>query len=390
MIWGNLPSSYFNQLFNDAGFLQDKTISVRYEEKKGDLNKQFTEALAQGDGPDLILITQDDLWNLKNKLTLIPYGSVSQSTFKSTFVEGSEVYLSADGIYALPLLVDPIILYYNRDLLSAAALAKPLAFWDELYSSTNLLTKKDAVGNLTQSAIALGETKNIANFKDIFAMLMLQAGTPITSNTTSGLQAVMSNSFNLPVSPGESAIDFYTQFANPSKTFYSWNRSLPEAQTSFTAGDVAYYLGFASEYKLIKSKSPTLNFSIATAPQSRVSGKVTTFGNFYALALSRGSKNPSAALGAILKLISADNISIFSHLVSLPPARRDLLADKQSDDVNPTLYVAALQAKAWIDPSPADTETIFKNAIDAVVSGRSRASEAVSNANSLLDKLIKN
>ena len=48
------------------------------------------------------------------------------------------------------------------------------------------------------------------------------------------------------ISAAESAIRFYTEFANPSRQTYSWNRSLPEAQRAFIGNQVAMYFGFAS------------------------------------------------------------------------------------------------------------------------------------------------
>lgn len=390
VVWGTLPATGFNRILTDSPeFTSDKTLSVSYVEKKGDLAAEFTEALAQGKGPDLVLITQDELWSLRNKLTAIPFGSVSEASFKETFAQGGEVFLSPDGVYALPLVVDPLVLYYNRDILSTAAIAKPIAYWDEIYAATSALTTRDAAGNLTQTTIALGETRNISHAKDILSLLFLQAGTPITQLSLSGLQSVLTQNPGLPVSPAESALDFYTQFANPSKSFYTWNRSLPEAQTSFAAGDSAYYLGFASEYKTIRSKSPTLNFAVTTVPQSRVAGKATTYGSLYALAISRGSKNMPASLAAALKFISSGSAAALSGYLELPPMRRDLLANKPTDAIGPVFYAAALQARGWLDPDAAGSETVFKAAVDAVVSGRSRVSEAVSAAQGQLDRLIK-
>ena len=389
-VWGDISSYDFGLLLNTPAFTQDRTVSIRYTEKSTDsLEQEFTEALARGIGPDLIIIAQDKFWKEKPKLLVIPYRNVSERDFKATFVEEGELFLDQEGIYALPLSIDPLVLYYNRDLLSAAGQARPIAYWDEIYAAASSLSKRDAAGNLTQSAIALGEARNITNAKDIVSLLLLQAGTPITGMVGLELRSQLAANFNLPVTPAQSAFDFYTQFSNQSKSFYSWNRSLINAQTHFTSGDSAYYLGFASELHTLRSKNPTLNFGVALVPQSRVSGKTITFGRVRGVAISRGSKNPSAALTLATKRVSKEAASSLTEILTLPPARRDLLSEKPTDAVFSVFYDAALQSRGWLDPDADATKVIFHEAIESITSGRARTLEAINSANRSLEAIIK-
>jgi multiple sugar transport system substrate-binding protein len=389
-VWGELPAEELN-IFLNATQASRGDLVIRYVEKSTEtIGSEFTEALASGGGPDLIITTQDKLWGQKSKLLPIPYQSIGQNDFQSIFVEEGELFLANEGIYGLPLTLDPMVLYYNRDHLSAAGQAQPIGYWDELYAAASKLNRRDAAGNLTQSAIALGEARNIPHYKEILSMLMLQAGTPITAVGNGGeLASFLSVRFDLPVSPGESALDFYTQFSNPSRAYYSWNRTMPSAETRFTSGDAAYYLGFASELTTLRNKNPNLNFSLTTVPQSRVAGRAVTFGRLYAVSISRGSKNTSAALQAALSLVSRDSALKLSETLRLPPARRDLLAITPSDAVMPVFYTAALQARGWLDPEGTATSVIFRDMIESVTSGRARTSEALSSANSSLEALIK-
>ncbi len=393
VIWGDYPASEWSMFVNATGLAQDSTLELRYVEKSTDtIEAEFTDALAEGSGPDLIILSHDQFWKNRNKLTLIPYQNVSERNFKDTFVEAGEIFLTTEGIYALPLSIDPLILYYNRDLLSAAAVATPLAYWDEIYNAAASLTKRDAAGNITQSVIALGETRNIGNAKDILSLLFLQAGTSVTGfvgdSVAGELRSLLSNNFDQTVRPADAALDFFTQFSNPTKSFYSWNRSRPEAQAAFTTGDSAYYLGFASELRELRGKSPTLNFSVASAPQSRVSGKTLTFAKVKGVALSRGSRNPSAALEVALKLISRDSATALAQVLVLPPARRDLLSARPVDAVLPTFYTAALQSRTWLDPDTQMTKNIFYEMVDDTTSGRARTTEAVNSADRKLNSLI--
>lgn len=389
-VWGDISSYDFNLLLNTPVFTQDQTLSVSYVEKSAEtIETEFTEALARGAGPDLVIITNDKFWKERPKLTLISYGTISERDFKTTFIEEGELFLTPGGIYALPLSIDPLVLYYNRDLLSTAGQAQPMRYWDEIYAAASNLSKRDAAGNLVLSVMALGEAKNISNAKDILSLLLLQAGTPITSFVGSELRSQISSNFSLPVSPSVAALDFYTQFSNPTRAYYSWNRSLADAQTHFTSGDSAYYLGFASEFRVLKNKNPTLNFGVSLVPQSRVSGKTITFGRLRGVAISRGARNPGAALTLLTRLVSKEAALSLSKTMFLPPARRDLLSLRPTDAVLSVFYDAALQSKGWLDPSPLATGTIFREAIESITSGRARTVEAVDKASREVDALIK-
>ncbi len=390
IIWGDISAEDFSRLLNTTVITQDRMFNISYVEKSFEtIDAEFTEALARGAGPDLVILTQDKLWKNKAKLYLIPYSNISERDFKTTFIEEGELFLDEGGIYALPLSVDPLVLYHNRDLLSAAGQAQAIRYWDEIYAAAANLSKRDAAGNLVLSVMALGEAQNISHAKDILSLLMLQAGTPITSFVNKELRPQIANNFGLLASPGESSLDFYTQFSNPAKVYYSWNRSLIDAQTNFTSGDSAYYLGFASELRVLRNKNPVLNFGITAVPQSRVSGKAVTFGRLRGIAVSRGSSNPGAALALAVKLASKEVELALSGILSLPPARRDLLSQKPTDAIFPVFYDAALQSKGWLDPDTAATETIFREAIESVTSGRARIFEAVNKMNREVEALIK-
>ena len=389
-VWGDIALQDFSLLLDAPAISQDRAFTVSYVEKSaGTIEAEFTEALARGTGPDLVILTQDKLWKNKSKLSIIPYESISERDFGTTFIEEGELFLDEEGIYALPLSIDPMVLYYNRDLLSAAGQARPIAYWDEIYKAAANLSKLDAAGNLVSSVMALGEARNIHHAKDILSLLLLQAGTPITSFVGSELRSQISANFGTPTSPAEAAFDFYTQFSNPTRAYYSWNRSLVDAQTHFTSGSSAYYLGFASELRVLKNKNPTLNFGISLVPQSRVSGKIVTFGRLRAVAISRGSSNPDVALALATKLVSKEATLSLAKILVLPPARRDLLSLRPTNAISSVFYDAALQSKGWLDPDTIMTDAIFRTAIESITSGRARTLEAINKANQEIEALIR-
>lgn len=390
VVWGSMPATQFNQLIY-TGNLNTNLVSYTYVEKSEDaIENDFTEALATASAPDLIILPSSLVYKDRTKLYEIPYSSVSQGNYQNTFIDEGDIFLDSSGIYALPFEVDPLVLYWNKSAFSSAGLAKPISYWDEIYNASGRLTVKDAAGNITKSVMALGETKNIPHAKDILTLLMLQAGSSITEQGQSGLQSTLLSNQNLPINPAGAAVDFYTQFSDPQKPFYSWNRSLLPAQSSFLVGDSSMYIGYASELKTLKAKSPTLNIGIAPVPQSRTSAGVMTLGKLYGIAISRQTADPAATLSAALTLVSNASQTLLTGISGLPPVRRDLLSTNPTDPAAQVFYTAALQSKGWIDPDAVATNQVFVDLIDSVTSGRARTSDAINQANSALQAVIDN
>jgi multiple sugar transport system substrate-binding protein len=387
-VWGPMSEYDFQTLTGNATFKANNINTTYVQESPATFDADFTEALAEGRGPDIVILNQANLLQEESKLSLIPYTSINQADFSNTFIEEGNLFAATNGVYALPLQVDPMVMYSNKELLDTAGIATPLAYWDQIYTYVNKLTAKDPAGNITQSTMALGESKNIPHAKEILSLLMLQAGTPIVSSEVTGFRAELLNPYNLPVIPGDAALDFYTQFSNPGKPFYSWNRSLQPAETSFLAGDTAFYIGFASEQKSLQEKNPNLVIGITAVPQSRTSGKVVTFGNLLGVAVVRNSPNQAGALAGAIGLISNESAAALAKSSGLPPARRDLLSIRPSDGVQSIFYDAALQARGWLDPAPVKTVQIFNDLIDSVTSGRARIDQALQTANNSLNALL--
>ena len=251
------------------------------------------------------------------------------------------------------------------------------------------LTKKDGSLNIRQAAAALGEFSNITNAKEIISALIMQAGSPITRRKGDSIEVVLQDKFGKPIIPAESAINFYTEFANPLKAFYSWNRSLPKSKEYFISGDLAVYFGFASELFDIQAKNPNLNFDVAYFPQAKESRKLLTYGKMLAFAIPKNSINKSAALQVAVTLSRKSAIQSLGEATGLPPVRRDLLAEKPENAYKTIFYDSALRAASWLQPEGKETTRIFQDMIESITAGRRATSEAVQKANEELRLLIK-
>jgi len=391
-VWGTLPASVITENINEI-YRIEAPVNITYIEKREDtFDRELVEALASGVGPDIILLPQDLIIRHSDKIYPIPFTSLSERDFKDRFIEEGELYLNKDGILALPFTVDPMIMYWNRNLFSAAGISQAPSFWGEFYKITPLLTVRGANTDIKRSAISFGGFQNVTNAKNIISLLIMQAGNPIVvrdSLRASGYRTTLIDKFNFKTPPTNAALRFYTEFSNPAKSSYSWNGSLPKSKDMFISGELAVYFGFASEFSDIKKKNPHLNFDIAQMPQTRDTSRKVTFGKMQGLAILKASKNFPASFRAAIMLSHNAFISSVSQSLEVPPVRRDLLSQKPTDATQALFYDSAIISRAWFDPSPRDTAGIFKRMVDNIVSGRDKISDVVLVANKEISKLLK-
>src|SRR3989338_2500397 len=387
VIWGTVAQESFNYATEEITRGTDGYKITYIEQRPENFDQKLIEALASGSGPDAIILPQDLILRYRDKISPIPYSAVPLRTFKDSFIEESELFLHPLGILAMPFSVDPLVMYWNRDILTNAGIANPPQFWDEFIALAKNLTVKDQSLNIIKSAVALGEYSNITNAKEIIATLFLQAGNPITNLDNNGL--LVSTLYPATLS-SIGAINFYTDFANPIKPDYSWNLSLPSSLDFFIAGDLAFYFGFASEISKIRDKNPNLNFDMSYFPQPRKASVLITFGRMQGIALLASSRNWQDAFAAVLAITSSKNpIARWSINTGLPPVRRGVLSANPSDPYQEILYNSALRSRAWLDPNPLRSKTIFQDMIEFVTSGQFEVGRAIETAGKNLTNAAK-
>lgn len=386
VVWGTLPEDSFSASLVASSIPNNKSIKVSYVRKDAaDFDADFVEALAEGNGPDVVLLREDLFYKNRNKLVTIPYKNYSERTFKDTFIEEGEIFLAQDGIVAVPFMVDPMVMYWNRDIFANNQISQPPLYWEQMPNLVSKLTKKDTSGNVFQSAVSFGEWSNVTNAKELISMLLMQAGTPITTRSSGAVVSVINSSLGFPTVPGQAAIDFYTQFSNQTSSMYTWNRSLPNSLNSFLSGNLAMYFGFASELFSILQKNSNLNYDVSIVPQIKDTKKRIVFGRMYALAITKQSKQTAAAFAVINALTEPAPLLALEKNTSLPPVRRDMLSNIPSDAYRSVFYNSALISHSFIDPNPTATSKIFKEMVESITSGRDRVSDSLDRASSELN-----
>ncbi len=384
-IWGTVPGDRMEAAIGVLRAGNQEYGQVNYVEmQEATFDTDLAEAIASGSGPDLILISQEQLTTEQNKISVIPFSTISLRDYRDTFLPITELFLAEDGTYGIPFAVDPLVLYYNRSILTQAGVAAPPTSWEAVTSLSERISQSSA-GALAQSTVPFGVYDNVENARAIVSLLLLQAGNPISTVGSNGVRGALADANDGGSVPAQSALAFYTQFADPVKTVYSWNRDVTSARQAFLAGTLAFYPGFASELPSLKSANPNLDFDMAPIPQPQTGSQKLTYAKAYAFAIPRTSANADGAVASALALANPSLAGGISEALFMAPATRASLTPSSADRYAPVYFPQALIARGWLSPSPADTDRVFSTMISNITSGRAQLGPALGTANQALN-----
>lgn len=399
-VWGVLPKSVIDTSL-DSYRIQGIDPNFTYTEfPEVGFGQAILQAVAEGRGPDAIIFPDTMYFGQVNKLVTIPSETISAKTFEETYIDAGRKFGVVGGIKAFPLVVDPIVMYYNRDMFTSAGILIPPKTWKEVSDLTNKIARKRDDGVLDRAFVALGEYSNINHAKEIIYTLLSQAGVRMSfydagiSSYSSGITKSQQSELEAgAISASEktrSVLSYYTEFANPLKSTYSWNRSFSSSRDAFLAQNLAVYFGPGSEVEYMRSRNPNLNFAIAPVPQENSDFK-SVHGKTYALGFLITSKNVKGAYDEVTKFFTADPMMEgLANAMRIAPAKRSLIITSKSAlnsaDLG-VIYDSAVYAGTWMDPNPAASDDILTTLIEAITSGKQTISESIQDASDRLDRL---
>lgn len=387
-VWGTMPADTFAQFIQRFNFDRQTAILVNYVEKRPEqFDEDFIETLARGGGPDAVLLSQDMILRHEDKLIKIPYEALPERAFRDTYIREAEKYLTPSGILALPFSIDPLVMYWNRDIYTNAGLPTYPKFWDEFRAIIPRITLKDVNSNIRRSTVSLGEFKNVTHAREILGTLMMQSGNPVTVRSDRVVSAIGDGSI-AGSNTSQPALEFFTKFADPREPDYTWNRSLSESRAAFLSGSLATYFGFASELIDIREKNPNIDFDVAPLPQARDGKNRTTYGTMYGFSIVRSTASPDATYAVLSELVSEPASAAWTEVTFLPPVRRATIALGTTDPYLSIFYDSAVIADDWLDADPAKSREIFARMVESVTSGQKTLYEAIDGAHRELEIVL--
>ena len=381
VIWGTLDQTVFERHIRRLGDSNDIFRGVQYRQiDERSFDTQLLNAVAEQRQPDLILIPHTKLVQRRSTLFPLAYANtISTREFADSYIDGFEIFARPDGIYALPVAVDPLILYWNRDIYANNGLAEPPRTWETVVNTVvPQIVRRSVDRSISMSPVALGEYRNNQNSFAVISALLLQSGSRMVEEVNGQYEININVGQTQSVSsPLTSTIQFFTQFAVPSSPLYSWNRTKRTDRDEFLAGNLATYFGHGSEVDSLRRQNPNLNFDSAAFPQSADATTQRTYGTFYGLAILRSANNINGAYQVGRALTSEQSAATLATELGMAPPHRRTISVGSSGHTMQVVYNSALISRGWLSPNDATLDQVFQQAMDDVLAGRSQVSRAV-------------
>jgi ABC-type glycerol-3-phosphate transport system substrate-binding protein len=358
-----------------------KFITVNVRQLRADeIYTRFVEALADDKGPDIISVNARSLGKYIDRLQAMP-ASVKDTTLietKGQFSTTVNVYtnpktminidrlkseyvqtvykdatrketiktVTTEKIYGLPLSLDVMGIYYNKDLLDRAGIPEAPKTWEEFQADVKILAKFDkTTGKILQAGTAFGTGPNIPASSDILYILFTQSKIPFVKDNYAVFDKKPTY-FTGEELPAHQVLNFYTDFANPARDTYTWNDSMPNALDSFVNGQTAFFFGYSYQYSIIKSRAPQLNFSAIPMLQLSENATVNT-ANYWLLTVPNKTKHSNEAWAFVDFLAHSPVTKQYLEATKRPTAMRLYIAEQKN---NPELFPfvsQVLTAENW-------------------------------------------
>lgn len=402
-IWGLWDeSAVYDNIIYEFRRSHPNVLNVEYkkypcnESECYDYLREVVQGLAAGTGPDIFMV--NNTWVPSQKDKMVPVETVNAlleeqqlekvmtlRDFGDTFVPVAKkdlVSKDLDGlekIYAVPLWIDDLAVFYNRDLFNLAGLTPPPKNWTwqqineqsasfESYASR--ITKIDQYGNIQRAGAAIGYGKNVHRAADILAVLMMQMGSPVVSEEWDAIyNNRISSSDGTSFSPGETAFSFYTKFSDKRQPAYSWNKEQWNSVDDFVRGHLGMMINYSNQIKNVQTKAPNLNFGIAHLPLIREDSKPVNYASYWALAVSKQATGQKAIESwNFLKFVTEKEQSEkYVENTGRVSARLDLI-DKQKEDQWLGVFAdQAVSSDSFRQANNARVGRIFEDAINSII-----------------------
>ncbi len=338
-------------------YLKVKLRQLRADE----IYPRLLEALAEDRGPDIISVSTRSLGTYLSKLGPMPAsvpdtivrvesGTLGQTTTVVPQTQALPNLTSLDNeyvqtikkdvvrggqIYGLPLSLDTMAIFYNKDLLDRANIAEPPKTWDEFQADVKKITKYDkSTGAIIQSGAALGSGRTVPGSDDLLAILFKQSGVDMVDQGGKVVfNAAPQNNRETTAAMG--VLNFYTDFANPTRDTYAWSDSLGAALDNFVAGKAGFFFGYSFNNAAIRARAPQLNFRIMPLLQLSPDHPVNV-ANYHIQSVLTKSKHQDAAWGLINFLTHSPATKEYLDQTGRPTAIRKFISDQQEkEDLKP-------------------------------------------------------
>src|SRR3989344_3780451 len=165
-VWGTDSRQVFDQI---AGLYRqaNPTVTIEYKQIDPEYDEsEVVNAMARAEGPDVFMVNNRNFYRSQDKM--MPYGgrvpapSPGQDSFNLVDLRAAfpsvveQDFVKGGKMYALPLYVDTLAMFYNQDLFDRASIVAPPRNWEDLKKIVPYLRSMNQSNQIVQSAAAIG------------------------------------------------------------------------------------------------------------------------------------------------------------------------------------------------------------------------------------------
>lgn len=344
------PESVMEPLIQEYEAINEH-VTIKYAQRSfNEYENTLYTRLQQGKtgetpAPDIVKINNSWLYKFETLLSPLPQNIMSPSDYAQTFYPTCVAdFTGLSGeIYAIPIGIDGLALFYNKVLLSQEGLSEPPQDWDGIIELAKKLTKKDSSGRITQAGLAMGTVNNVSHSADIFSFLLLQNNIEVAKVEGGFLKVDFDNQ------QSKSALSFYRSFAQEHEV---WSSDLPLDLDMFFRGELAMF--FAPSWRVfdIIEAAPAIEFDIIPLPQLQANDPVY-YSMYWGESVSASSAHKEEAWKFLKFLSEKENMQKFHangsaiRAFGQPYSRMDLESDLINSRYVGKIMEMASEMKTW-------------------------------------------
>jgi sn-glycerol 3-phosphate transport system substrate-binding protein len=379
-------------VFNDSH--PDIHVTAVYTGSYDDTNLKTRAAIKAGHPPAVVIMSANFIreYVINNEAEsldpLIARDGQTPSAFIGQFWPALRPNATENGhVYGVPFHNSTPILYYNTDAFKAAGLdpAKPPTTWQEWVDDAKKLTKRDASGNVTQYGLSMISTYDTLGWL-VSGLTMSNGGTYYDRDWGGEVY------YNAPSTIG--AVQFLDDLVHKDKVMAEGVADPNAAANAFFTGRAAMLVNSTGALGFVRDNMK-LPFRVAFVP--RAMRNAVAIGGASMIIPQGNSPEREAAAWQLIKFFSSPEIaggwSRFTGYFAPRMAAYDLPEMKDYLAKNPDAKVA-LDQLAYAQPWFATFNTVgvrkaLEDQVQAVLSGKIKAPEAMANAQKAADALLK-
>jgi len=362
----------------------DIKVNAVYSGNYDDTRVRALSALNSGEPAQLAVMFSIDAYDLIEQGHIVPFDDLVEGEEGKAWLSSFYPALMANGniegkTWGIPFQRSTIVAYYNKDMFRAAGLdpESPPTTWDDLVSMGKKLTKDDTYGVMIPST---------GYPYWMFQALAIQNGKEVMSNDG------LTTSFDDP--KVVETLEFWKSLSTEHGVMPEGTVEWGTLRQAFLEGQTAMMWHSTGNLTAVK-KNASFDFGVAMLPGNERLGSPTGGGNFYMF-----EKTTPEERAAALKLIEfmtapeqAAEWSIKTGYMGVSPAAYETDALKSYVAEFPPALVARNQLEhAVAEFSTFETARVregLNNAIQAALTGSKTPADALGEAQSAADRLLK-